>query len=123
MIPGSVNANLEATVRLLVRGPGGQEQDIEAVIDTGFNGFLTVSSGLLRRLGLTRIGRSRVRLANGQEELLDLYEIEVLGDGQWRTVEAEAAETDALVGMSLVYGYSVHVEAIEGGRVVIAPLP
>lgn len=123
MIPGSVNANLEATVRLLVRGPGGQEQDLEAVIDTGFNGFLTVSSVLLRQLGLTRIGRSRVRLANGQEELLDLYEIEVVWDGQWRTVEAEVAETDALVGMSLVYGYSVYVEAIEGGRVVIVPLP
>ena len=123
MIPGVVNDNLEATVRLRVRGPGGLEQDIEAVIDTGFNGFLTVSPALVGRLGLLRIGRSRVRLANGQEELLDLYEIEVLWDGQWRTVEIEAAETDALVGMSLVYGYSVYVEAVEGGRVVIEPLP
>ena len=33
------------------------------------------------------------------------------------------ANTDALVGMSLVYGYSVYVEAVEGGRVVIEPLP
>ena len=123
MIPGVVNDNLEATVRLRVRGPGGLEQDIEAVIDTGFNGFLTVSPALLRRLGLLRIGRSRVRLANGQEELLDLCEIEILWDGQSQTVETEAAETDALVGMSLAYGYSVYVEAVEGGRVVIEPLP
>jgi clan AA aspartic protease len=123
MIPGVVNDTLEATVRLRVRGPGGLEQDIEAVIDTGFNGFLTVSPALVLRLGLLRIGRSRVRLANGQEELLDLYEIEVVWDGQWRTVETEAAETDALVGMSLVYGYSVYVEVVEGGRVVIEPLP
>jgi len=123
MIPGVVNDNLEAAVHLQVRGPSGREQDIEAVIDTGFNGFLTVSSALARRLGLLRIGRSRVRLASGQEEVLDLYEIEVLWDGQWRTVETDAAETDALVGMSLAYGYSVYVEVIESGRVVIEPLP
>jgi predicted aspartyl protease len=72
MIPGVVNDNLEATVHLQVHGPGGLEQDIEAVIDTGFNGFLTVSPALVRRLGLLRIGRSRVRLASGQEELFDI---------------------------------------------------
>jgi predicted aspartyl protease len=43
MISGVDNGNLEATVGLLVRGPGGQEQAIEAVIDTGFKGFLTLS--------------------------------------------------------------------------------
>ena len=47
MIPGAVNGNLEATVRLVVRGSGGQEQEIEAVIDTGFNGFLTLSPALV----------------------------------------------------------------------------
>jgi predicted aspartyl protease len=57
MIPGAVNGNLEATIRLQVRGPGGQEQEVEAVIDTGFNGFLTLSPGLVRRLGLPHIGQ------------------------------------------------------------------
>jgi hypothetical protein len=65
MIPGVVNGNLEATVRLVVRGSGGQEQEIEAVIDTGFNGFLTLSPALGRQLGLPHIGQSRVLLANG----------------------------------------------------------
>ena len=75
MIPGVVNGNLEATVRLIVRGSGGQEQGIDAVIDTGFNGFLTLSPALVRQLGLPHLGQSRVLLANGQEELLDLYEV------------------------------------------------
>jgi clan AA aspartic protease len=123
MIPGVVNGNLEAVVRLLVRGPGSQEQEIEAVIDTGFNGFLTLSPALVGRLGLPHIGQSRALLANGQEEILDLYEVTLLWDGQWRTVETDAADTDALIGMSLLYRYSVYVEAVEGGRVVIATLP
>ena len=82
MISGVVNSNLEATVRLRLRGPGGQEQEIDAVIDTGFNGFLTVSPVLVRQLGLTHLGQSWALLANGQEELLALYEVTLLWDGQ-----------------------------------------
>ncbi len=123
MISGVVNSDLEATVRLRIRGPGGQEQEIDAVIDTGFNGFLTLSPALVRQLSLTHLGQSRALLANGQEELLDLYEVTLLWDGQWRTVEADAADTDALVGMSLLYRYSVYIEAVEGGQVVIAAFP
>jgi len=81
MISGVVNGDLEATVRLLIRGPGGQEQEIDAVIDTGFNGFLTLSPALVRQLSLTHLGQSRALLANGQEELLDLYEVTLLWDG------------------------------------------
>ena len=123
MIHGVVNDNLEAIISIRLGGPGGLEQDIEAVIDTGFNGFLIVSPALVGRMGLLRIGRSRVQLANGQEEFLDLYEVRVLWDGHWQIVETDAAETDALVGMSLARGYSVYVEAVEGSRVVIEPLP
>jgi clan AA aspartic protease len=123
VIPGVVNSNLEATVRLLVSGLGDQEQEIEAVIDTGFNGFLTLPPTLVRRLHLPHLGQSRALLANGREELLDLYEVTLLWDGQWRTVEADAADTDALVGMSLCYRHRIYVEAIEGGQVRIEALP
>jgi predicted aspartyl protease len=41
MIIGMVNANREATIRLVVIDPSGQQQEIEAIIDTGFPGFLT----------------------------------------------------------------------------------
>ncbi len=123
MISGVVNENLESIAHLQLRGPSGQTQETEAIIDTGFNGYLTVSSALAARLGLLRIGRSRVRLASGREEVLDLYEIEVLWDGQWQTVESDAADTEPLVGMSLAYGYRICVETIENGRVVIEHLP
>ena len=123
MIPGIVNSNLEATVRLLVRGLGGQEQEIDTVIDTGFNGFLTLPPALVRQLNLPHLVQTRALLANGREEILDLYEVTLLWDGQWRTVEADAADTDALVGMSLFYRHSVYVEAIEGGQVRIEALP
>ena len=124
MIPGVVNRNLEATLRLVVRGAGGQAQAMAAVIDTGFNGFLTVSPALVRQRGLPHMGqKSRALLANGQEEILDLYEVTLLWDGQWRTVETDAADTDALVGLLLLSRDSISVEAVEGGQGVSAARP
>jgi hypothetical protein len=35
----------------------------------------------------------------------------------------EAADTDSLVGMALLYGHDLHMQVIEGGSVVIEPLP
>jgi hypothetical protein len=36
MITGIVTVRREAIIRVLVHGPGGQRQRVEAVIDTGF---------------------------------------------------------------------------------------
>lgn len=41
MIEGIVNASREAVVPLTVASPAGRTQPIDAVIDTGFSGFLT----------------------------------------------------------------------------------
>ena len=38
MITGVVTSFYQATICLIVRGPTGQAQEIEAVIDTGFDG-------------------------------------------------------------------------------------
>ena len=42
MIRGVVNARYEAVVRLRVRGPGGVESDVEAIVDSGFTSSLTL---------------------------------------------------------------------------------
>ncbi len=41
MIEGVVNAAYEAVVTLSLQSPSGQAREIEAVIDTGYSGFLT----------------------------------------------------------------------------------
>ena len=47
MIEGAVNAAYEAVVPIGVSGPAGRVRDIEAVIDTGYNGFLTLPPPLV----------------------------------------------------------------------------
>ena len=47
MIQGAVNDAYEAVISLTVQGPSGQATEVEAVIDTGFTGFLSLPSALV----------------------------------------------------------------------------
>ena len=119
MIEGAVNAAYEAVISLPLRGPSGQTREIEAVIDTGFNRFLTLTPVVVAELGLSFAMRGRLVLANGREETFDVYGVTVLWDGQPRLVETYEAEATPLVGMLLLDSYSLYVEVADGGRVVV----
>ncbi len=123
MITGIVNPDYEAVIHLLVQGPTGQEREVNAVIDTGFNGFLTLPPILITTLGLTRLSRGRAILANGTEDIFDIYGATVLWDGQPRYVETDAVDTTPLVGMALLNGYDLHIQVKDGGRVAIQAAP
>lgn len=64
MIERSVNAANEAVVPLRLQGPEGQPRDIEAVVDTGYSGFLTLPSALVGELGLPFAYMGQAFLAN-----------------------------------------------------------
>lgn len=119
MIEGLVNAAYEPVVPLTVRGPTGETREVNAVIDTGFNRFLTLPPTLVAELALPFIGVSRVVLANGSEETLDMHDVTVLWDGQLRDVDTFVADATPLVGMSLLDGYALHMRVRDGGRVTI----
>lgn len=114
-----MNAASQAIVPLIVRGPTGVTREMDAVVDTGFNRFLTLPSALVAELALPFIGVSRVLLANGSEETLDTHDVTVLWDGQPREVDAFVADALPLVGMSLLDGYVLHMRVRDGGSVTI----
>ena len=122
MIIGTVNPDREATICLPVRGQDQREQEIDAVIDTGFNGFLTLPPAVIVALDLAFIGRGRAILANGSEDLFDIHEATVVWGDQTLAVEAEAADTGPLVGTSLLYGHDLNIHMVDGGVVTVARL-
>ena len=70
MITGVVTNDRQAVIHLTVRGPAGQEQEIEAIIDTGFDGWLSLPSSLVAGLGLVWRRRGRALLGGRQGERL-----------------------------------------------------
>ena len=123
MIEGRVNAGLEATIVFDVKGPGGRSRLIEAVIDTGYSEFLTLPPAHVSDLGLPHKARSKVVLANGAEEVFDFYDAELVWDGQLVAVAVGAVEVTPLVGMSLLEGHELRIEARNDGRILIESLP
>ncbi len=119
MIEGVVNAAYEPVVVLDVQGPSGQASEIEAIIDTGFTGFLTVTPALATELELALEGTSRATLADGSEVTFDVYDVAVLWDGQPKYVLADAADTTPLVGMRMLDRHNLNINVEDGGRVVI----
>ena len=119
MIEGVVNAAYEPLIALAVQGQSGQSRDIEAVVDTGFNGFLTLPTTLVSELGLPFVSIGRATLADGSEIAYAVYGVTVLWDGQALYVEADAADTTPLVGMLLLDGHDLSIQVRDGGRVVI----
>ncbi|WP_219729904.1 hypothetical protein [Sodalinema gerasimenkoae] len=52
----------------------------------------------------------------------EVYTAKVIWDGEYRNIPVNEAETDPLIGMSLLYGYDLQIQAIDGGRVTIEAL-
>ena len=119
MIEGVVNAVREAVVPLAVAGPAGRTRPIDAVIDTGFSGFLTLPAALVSELQLPFVTRGRATLDNGSEDFFDIHNAVVIWDGQPRRILTDVADTVPLAGMSLLDGHSLYIEVEEGGRVTI----
>jgi clan AA aspartic protease len=119
VIIGSVNTECEAIISLEVVDASGQPRAVEAVIDTGFTGFLTLPPLMIALHGLVLRGHHQVILGDGSVSLLDVYVGTVVWDGQPCLIDIDSADTDPLVGMSLLDGYALYVEVRAGAGVTI----
>jgi clan AA aspartic protease len=112
----------EGRIRLTVRGPSGRRQTVEAVIDTGSSGWLTLPQSVVNSLGLSRTGTIRAALANGAEAVFDTYEVVVIWNRRALQIEVEQAEATPLVGMSLLNGSELRMQVRQGGAISVRPL-
>ena len=119
MIEGVVNSAYEPVIALALQGPLGQNREVEAVVDTGFNGFLTLPTALVSELGLPFVSIGRATFADGTEIAYEVYGVAVLWDDQPRDIEADGADSTPLVGMMLLEEHDLSIRVRDGGRVVI----
>ena len=120
---GTVTVDREAVITLEIFGPDQQRQQMEAVMDTGFNGYLTLTSEMITRFRLPLVGHRRVTLGDGNIVVLDAYLARVLWHEREREVIVLQADGGPLFGMSLLYGNRVTMDIVENGDVAIDELP
>jgi len=121
MMQGTVTADKEAILTLIVRN-GSRELAVEAIVDTGFTDYLTLTADHINTLDLPLVGTSLVTLADGSEVQLGIYRAVVLWHGEERAIQTLAAEGGPLLGMSLLYGSRLVMDVLDGSAFTITAL-
>jgi clan AA aspartic protease len=121
MMTGMINDSREAVLSVEVQGPDGQAITVETIIDTGYNGTLSLPPDLIAALELPSRGARYVTLGDGNTVLLNVYRATIIWDDLSRSVQVMETEDVSLVGMSLLYGYRVILDVVDGGTVTIEP--
>jgi clan AA aspartic protease len=117
MIAGIVNADFEPIIPLSICGSDGKVYKQDAIVDTGFNGWLSLPPDLIAELNLKWKRRGRAILGDGTECIFDVYEAVLVWDRNMLTIPTDEADSEPLVGMSLMEGYQLTVQVFEGGHV------
>jgi len=121
MITGTV-VSRRPTVSLVVHGPNGQEAVVEALVDTGFNGFLTLPPSAVVALALPFWSYFRANLADGSGVRMAVHTAVVIWDGAERDVEVLVTNRTPLLGTALLNGHEVIIRFAEGDLITIQPL-
>ena len=120
MITGIVNPEFEPIIPLSICGSDGKVYTQDAIVDTGFNGQLSLPPDLIAQLDLKWKRRGRAILGDGSECVFNVYEAVLVWDRNFLTIPIDGADSEPLVGMSLMEGYQLMVHVFEGGRVELS---
>jgi clan AA aspartic protease len=122
MMTGIVTSRREAILRLKLVAEDGREHAFDAMIDTGYNGTLTLPPNVIASLGLRWHRAGRAILADGSESQFNVYRGTILWDGQPITISIDEMDADPLVGMSLMYGYELTLPVLDGATFTLMGL-
>jgi clan AA aspartic protease len=122
MITGIVNEEFEPIVSISLCDSDGNGYTQDAIVDTGFNGWLSLPPDLISQLNLKWKRRGRAILGDGSECVFNVYEAVLVWDGNLLTIPIDEADSESLVGMSLMEGYQLMVQVFEGGHVELSKI-
>lgn len=122
VLRGYVNAQRQPVVSITICGSQGREVTVDAILDTGFNGTLCLPPHLVLELGLPFWFSCTVMLADGSTQDVSNHRGRILWESVERPTRIVASGDQPLLGMGLLIGYRIRVDAVDGGEVVIEPL-
>lgn len=118
---GSVHSG-EAILPVRLRGHRAAIESFQAILDAGFNDWLTLSPNQIVMLALAFREEAHYVLADGSETVSRLFEAEIEWFGRWRRILVVEMEGGPLLGMAMLAGCRLDLEIVENGHVRIRPL-
>jgi clan AA aspartic protease len=120
MIEGTVSANLSPIIKLKLLGANHREETVEAAIDSGFNGELTIPISIVELLEWPFKHSEQTTLADGNDVTMPVYRGIVYWRERERIVDVCASQSGSLVGLTLLEGNDPWIQVRRGGMVVIS---
>lgn len=121
MMQGNVT-RLQAEVGIVFRFPDKPSMEIQFVVDTGFEGALTLPPAAVTALGLPFFQEMNANLANDVSIRTDVHIATILKDGQEIEVLVLAMGRRPLLGTALLADKELIVQFVENGLVTIDDL-
>jgi clan AA aspartic protease len=121
MIVGVVT-DLQARVEVVLRLPDRDDQAIECVVDTGFQGELALPPATVAALGLPPRGHTWAKLADDSHASIAVFRAIILWDDQEVVISVMAMGSRPLLGTELLQGYNLSADFEEDGQLALTPL-
>jgi clan AA aspartic protease len=113
---------LQPHIELAIRLPNRPDLRMEFVLDTGFEGALTLPPPAVAALGLPPYSQLRAKLADGSSVKVDAHTALIVWDGQEVQVVVLAMSGRPLLGTALLGGHNLNADFMDGGTLVLSRL-
>lgn len=122
MVTGQVTAAREVVFRFDIFDKHSEAHELRVILDTGFDGSLTLPPVLAEAFGLVAANEEAILVGGDEQQLVPTYEATIGWDGQQRSVTVYGLDTHPVIRMRLIYGYDVHFHAVDGGTAALIRL-
>ena len=96
---------------------------VSAIVDTAFTAHLTLPIASIRELGLIQRGEQPAELADGVVGRFAVYAGLASWNGQDRLIPILESNSEPLLGMAMLWGSRLTMDAKKGGGVIIEEIP
>ena len=114
-----IGGGLAATVEVEIRWSASHSRTFEALLDTGFNGSVSLPTKVVEEVGLPLVTERTVTLGDASDLRVRVHAGYIRFADDWHRCPVLATGDIPLVGMQLLEGLKVCFESVEGGDIEI----
>lgn len=119
VILGETDAFGNVRFTISIRDRNGDIHELPAILDTGYEGYVTLPSELAQTLGLTANGTERITLGDGKEVDVDIIPVSIVWEEHDRRLRALIAPGLPLIGIRLLRGLVGTFHFSDGGPAIL----